>query len=588
MCQLSRQHALYAFAAYMKVDTLRLIDHERRIIASIDEDEIGQTFVDDSPTANWPKTITITSVKHEVSGIPISVIRAPVQLSIAKISVMADVKAPSDEFPSSIKPEDETKGIPASSDLWLDIRLPIFERSTTMLSTYADTAIVVLVVLGILFVIYRRLRVQMRSVVRLGERLNLNHTHIQENLGMLRFHDANDTVTLAWNELVDLAQSCAHAADKYKANDELAGVLKRSHGGALADAMNSISDGIIYIADVDRIQYINANARRLLGISWDEHADQSFRGQQLSGIGDKVRELVLEAQTSEGTYHSRSEIIKDGQADDEDGSSFRVSIQPMRKSAAGNGCVITLRDVSQQLRTDRAREDFVTQVTHELRTPLTNIRAYAETLSSGMFDDPKVITECYNVITKETRRLSRLIEDILSVSQMEVGSIAININDVDIKSLVNDSVRDIRGLADEKNIDLQVVVPAKMETINADRDKLSVVLNNLLGNAIKYTPPDGVIIVACQQADDCVMITVKDNGIGIAPKDHARIFEKFQRADDPDVQTITGTGVGLYTAREVVRRHGGDITLLSEKGSGSTFMVKLPHQMSRATAMSVS
>ena len=150
----------------------------------------------------------------------------------------------------------------------------------------------------------------MRSVARIGVRLNLNRTRIEENLGMLRFHDASDTVTQAWNELVDLAQSCAHAADKYKANDELAGVLKRSQGGALADAMNSISDGIIYIADVDRIQYINANAQRLLGISWDEHNDHSFRGQQLSGIGDKVRELALAAQTSDGTYHSRSEIIK--------------------------------------------------------------------------------------------------------------------------------------------------------------------------------------------------------------------------------------------------------------------------------------
>src|SRR3972149_5193430 len=128
------------------------------------------------------------------------------------------------------------------------------------------------------------------------------------------------------------------------------------------------------------------------------------------------------------------------------------------------------------MRADKAREEFVTQVTHELRTPLTNIRAYAETLSSGMFDDPKVITECYNVITKETRRLSRLIEDILNVSQMEVGTIQLHVDDVDLRALLTDSVRDVRGLAEEKNIDLRLALPAKLETVRADRDKLAVVI----------------------------------------------------------------------------------------------------------------
>ncbi len=566
MRQLSRQHALYEFSSHMSVDTLRLIDRDRMIIASINENELGQIFVDDTSDVSWPKAMSLMSVTNGALGVPVSIIRAPIYVSRAGAKI-----------------EDESE----SSDLLLDIHLLPFEHSATMLSTHADTVIVVLVVLGVLFVIYRRLRVQMRSVARIGDRLHSNYSRMEKNLGTLRFHDATDVITNAWNELIDLAQSCASAADKNKANDELAGVLKRSHGGALADALNSVSDGIIYISDVDRIQYINANAQRLLGISWDEQDDHSLQGQKLSGIGDKVRELAISSQTADGTYRSCSENVKDGAPEDEDASSYRVSIQPMRKSAAGNGCVITIRDVSQQLRTDRAREDFVTQVTHELRTPLTNIRAYAETLSSGMFDDPKVITECYNVITKETRRLSRLIEDILNVSQLEVGSIALSMNDVDVKTLVSDSVRDIRGLADEKHIDLQVVVPAKMENINADRDKLAVVLNNLLGNAIKYTPADGVVIVACQQTEDCVMITVKDNGMGIDAKDHARIFEKFQRVDDPEVRNITGTGVGLYTAREMVRRHGGEISVMSEKGNGSTFMVKLPHQVSRATAMTV-
>ena len=269
-------------------------------------------------------------------------------------------------------------------------------------------------------------------------------------------------------------------------------------------------------------------------------------------------------------------------------ASHRVWVVPLQEAKHQGECVVIVRDVSQQIRSEKAREEFITQITHELRTPLTNIRAYAETLSSGMFDDPKMITDCYNVITKETRRLSRLIEDILSVSQMEVGSIELTLDSVDLKTLLGDGVGDVRGLADEKDVDLQLVLPAKLEPIRADRDKLAVVIINLLGNAIKYTSSGGSIIVGCQSSQDEVSITFKDNGIGIDPADHARVFEKFQRADDPDVQSETGTGVGLYTAREIVRRHGGEIDLMSEKGQGSTFIVRLPSSESRASSLNVS
>lgn len=261
-------------------------------------------------------------------------------------------------------------------------------------------------------------------------------------------------------------------------------------------------------------------------------------------------------------------------------------VLPMHRAHHHGECLVIVRDVSQQMQAERAREEFVSHVTHELRTPLTNIRAYAETLSSGMFEDPKVMTECYNVITKETRRLSRLVEDILSVSQLEVGTIEITLDTVDLGVLLNECVRDIRGLADEKNLDLQLILPSKTETIMADRDKLAVVINNLLGNAIKYTPSDGTIIVGYQRTDSGVVMTFKDNGIGIDPDDQSRIFDKFQRGREPEVLNETGSGIGLYTSREIVRRHGGDIELISEKNEGSTFMVRLPQQKSRAASMS--
>jgi signal transduction histidine kinase len=215
--------------------------------------------------------------------------------------------------------------------------------------------------------------------------------------------------------------------------------------------------------------------------------------------------------------------IADTQA--RDVSSYRVWILPVQGARHNGECLVIIRDVSQQLRAEKAREEFVAQVTHEFRTPLTNIRAYTETLSSGMFEDKQTINECYNVINKETRRLSRLIEDILSISQLEVGSIELQLDNVDLRTLLTESVRDVRGLADEKNIDVQLVLPAKLETIRGDRDKLAVVVNNLLGNAIKYTNAGGNVVVGCQTNADSVVITVKDNGIGITPEDQPRVFE---------------------------------------------------------------
>jgi len=190
------------------------------------------------------------------------------------------------------------------------------------------------------------------------------------------------------------------------------------------------------------------------------------------------------------------------------------------------------------------------------------------------------------VISKETRRLSRLVEDILSVSQLELGSIEIVSEEVDLRRLLEEGVRDVRSMASEKDLDLRLVLPAKLEPITGDRDKLAVVFNNLLGNAIKYTPVDGSIIVGCQIEQDAVVITFKDNGFGVDPADHARIFQKFERGTGLHVEAQTGTGIGLFTAREIVRRHGGEIRLMSQSGAGSTFLVRLPAAAGRANSLS--
>lgn len=564
---LEARRVIREFAAGGPVVAMRLIQNEQ-VVAAIQPAEIGIAAKTD-----WSKNLvngeSSTTLARGEDGTRQHIIRRAL-LPTGAIAAR--------------RTEGATKGSAAEHPpptYFLEAVLPAVLPGLTG-ANHAGTMSVILVVLGALFITYRCLREQLRGMYRIADRLETHRSNLQHELSSLRISDTLDSVTASWNELVDLTQSLLDSVRRAEANEELCRALQKQSGGAVAEALHALPDGFIYIADEVRFEYINTAALRLMGWNPDENRRPNLREASAGGVGGRILALVRESLGADGRFQARTEVVDAN----EDTSSYRLTVIPLQRGRHDGQCIVLLRDVSQQLRAERAREEFVAQVTHELRTPLTNIRAYAETLSSGMFEDPKVITECYNVITKETRRLSRLIEDILSVSQLEVGSIELHLDQVDLRTLLNEGLRDLRGLADEKNIDVQLVLPAKLEPIRADRDKLNVVINNLLGNALKYTPAGGNVIVGCQVSSDSVVLTFKDNGIGIDAKDHGRIFEKFQRGNDPEVLQETGTGIGLYTAREIVRRHGGDIELISEKRKGSTFMVRLPRTESRAGSLS--
>lgn len=581
------QRALRDFSANVAVRSLRVVDSERRVIASIRAGEIDSYVADDAYGAKISGSFVVSTISDNDGAAPDLFVRASLGSGVVD---MRGVSAGDATATSNVGDETTTgRSTPSSNSsavkrpaLFLEARIPSAPPRRDRFADFSPLLSVVLVVCGALFVIYRALRSHMRGASRIAARLTAHADSLEGDLTSLQLADSMDQVTVTWNRLIAMARDMRGELERAQANDEVSSLLASTCDRGLADAVNAVPDAIVHVVNGGRVEFANTAARRLLGWAGDEGADESVIEGLGEGLPGAIADVARRALRADGGFDACTELIE---TEHGDSSSYRMSVIPLRGAEHFGECLIVIRDVSQQIRADRAREDFITQVTHELRTPLTNIRAYADTLSSGMFDDPKVITECYNVITKETRRLSRLIEDILSVSQMEVGSIELTWDDVDLTSLLGEGIRDVRGLADEKNIDLQVVLPAKVSPIRGDRDKLAVVVNNLLGNAIKYTPTDGAIVVACRFSQDTVTLTVKDNGIGIAPKDHARIFEKFQRADDEDVSAIPGTGIGLYTAREIARCHGGEIDLLSEKGKGSTFIVKLPLQASRATSL---
>jgi signal transduction histidine kinase len=243
----------------------------------------------------------------------------------------------------------------------------------------------------------------------------------------------------------------------------------------------------------------------------------------------------------------------------------RVARHPICEIGGGNteNHVWTIRDITQQKLAEEMRDQFVDTATHELRTPLANIKAYAETLALADVIDVEQQKQFLNTINSEATRLARFVDDLLSVSSMELGSLSLNKQVTDLRRMLNEVLAKIRPQIEEKRLSFEISLPEKMPEPELDKDKIATVLINLLGNAVKYTPAEGRVIFRVNITDAQIEISVEDNGLGIAPDDLEKVFEKFYRSDDPRVQEQTGTGLGLALAQEVVRLHGGRITVES-------------------------
>jgi signal transduction histidine kinase len=259
----------------------------------------------------------------------------------------------------------------------------------------------------------------------------------------------------------------------------------------------------------------------------------------------------------------------------EDGAVLRYSVRPIRRDETAMA-MLYIEDVTQQRAADDARNAFVTQATHELRTPLTNMRLHIETALEEGEADPALRAQSLNVINAESRRLERIVSDMLNVAQIEAGSLELAHDDVRLEDLFAHLATVFRPQAEEKQITLTFNLPPKLPVLQGDRDKIMLAVHNLVGNALKYTPENGQVTATVDAGDRQLTVEVRDTGFGIAEEDQQHLFEKFYRAQDRRVVKITGSGLGLALAREVIRLHGGDITVQSQLDKGSTFVLTLP------------
>lgn len=430
---------------------------------------------------------------------------------------------------------------------------------------YAIGAVVVVSMLAML-VVYRFVCGRLRGLSVVGECLREIDAG-ETDITALRVDDKLGTEAVVWNRIAEQTEQLRRAA-----------VIKRSEpvGAGSARAMSdldiacdSMPQGMVLVTRQMTVEYANGAAAAFL-----QRDREGLAGQPVEPLieFDQVRTAlrdIVEGRTTRRT------IAEEQRADERGRSVLRYIVRPVR-NVDDSAAMLIIEDVTQQREAELARHSFVAHATHELRTPLTNIRAYVETAIDEPNRDERVIGECLNVINSEVLRLDRLIGDLLSVSEVEAGGLALRHDDIDLATILRKLENDFRAQADERQIVMEFSLPAKLPTIQGDRDKVAVALNNLIGNALKYTPQQGSVRVVVTTDENQVRVDVIDTGIGIKQEELEKVFEKFYRASDPRVNQITGTGLGLTLSREVIRLHSGDITVESQPDQGSTFTLTLP------------
>lgn len=412
------------------------------------------------------------------------------------------------------------------------------------------TSVVLLLVAGLLLLVSRGTSQRMARLREFASRLG---TADFRPLELRSPRDELDAFATALNE----------AAARL---NETISVLTEDRNRSAA-ILGSMIEGVAVISAQERILFSNRAFSQILGLGEAPEIEsrpllEVVRQSDLLAVIRKAL-AAQEQMNSEivvGTVRPRS---------------FAVTAAPVRAPNHA-GAVLVLHEISELRRLERVRQDFVANVSHEFRTPLTAIQGFAETLLSGALEDQANRRRFVEIIRDHAARLARLTEDLLKLSRIEAGQLKLDFRAVSVAHLVESCVETAQLQATPKRLVLSVRLPAGLPHVRGDANNLQEVLQNLLDNAVQYTPADGRIDVFASSADGQVVITVSDNGIGIPQAEQARIFERFYRVDAARSREAGGTGLGLAIARHIVEAHGGHLWVESAVGEGSRFHFSLP------------
>lgn len=334
-----------------------------------------------------------------------------------------------------------------------------------------------------------------------------------------------------------------------------------------AAILSSMIEGVAVISGDERILFSNAAFSRILGLD----DVQQIEGRPLLEVARQSDLLAAIKMALSGQEQVTSEIVVGTVRP----RSFAVTAAPVQASSH-KGAVLVLHEITELRRLERVRQDFVANVSHEFRTPLTAIQGFAETLLSGALEDPANRRRFVEIIREHATRLAGLTEDLLKLSRIEAGQLKLEFRPVSVAQLIESCVETAHFKAVPRQLAVSVHVPDELPAVRGDSNSLQEVLQNLLDNALQYTPAGGKIDVSASCSDGRVIVTVADTGIGIPQVEQERIFERFYRVDAARSREAGGTGLGLSIARHIMEAHGGRLWVESAVGEGSRFHFSIP------------
>jgi PAS domain S-box-containing protein len=329
----------------------------------------------------------------------------------------------------------------------------------------------------------------------------------------------------------------------------------------IASIVDHLSGAVIFVDNGGILRFVNRRAEELLQISWS------------CVVGKRVDMLPLRTPL----YKVLSENCRDVSVEMSVNGRVVVAKSSAVRSRDGSvlGDLLELRDVTEEKKERRQREEFVAMMTHDLKSPLTVMMGYVQAIKNEMAEGSvESLPACVDEIDRSSLKLLSMIEDVLDAYRLEVGLLQINQEYCDIRSILNGHCRDISREAQMRGIEFSFSAAEDIPPLKVDGKQIARVFGNLIGNAIKFTPCRGSVTVVAERRGNDVRISVQDTGIGIPVKDLPRIFNKYFRADS--ASGFKGTGLGLTISKAIVDAHGGAIEVESSEGKGSRFTVCLP------------
>ena len=384
-----------------------------------------------------------------------------------------------------------------------------------------------------------------------------------------------DLIAGNYSEILDV-QGGPEITDITNSINDLSEVIRLTHENLeqetkrLSSILSYMTDGVLATNRRGQIIMINDMATKQLGVKESEARKMNIL--KLLDIEDEydLRDLITKV----------PELTIDSQDENGEFLSLRVRFALIRRESGFiSGLVAVLHDTTEQEKEERERRLFVSNVSHELRTPLTSVKSYLEALDEGALSEP-VAPDFIKVSLDETNRMMRMVSDLLSLSRIDNATSHLDIELTNFTAFITfilNRFDKIRSQNDDKKYEIIRDYPINSIWVEIDTDKMTQVIDNIINNAIKYSPDGGKITVSMKTTDTQMSLSISDEGLGIPKKDLPKIFDRFYRVDKARSRAQGGSGLGLAIAKEIIKQHNGFIWAKSEYGKGSTFTIVLPY-----------